>query len=290
LTWIPWGTSGLFPIPATSASGDLGRAIKFTAVPGTDEAAYPNGQVLKLIDESGGNVAVPKDFVVSACPHNFTPANVACINSGSISAMNLYLRYSTSNQPIQSYDCPLQAGGTYYINFRQYATPRTSTVYAQFGIQPRDTSAPPPPSPVACNASAGEVFGGGDADWNPLTSTQIFPSQPLSAPAGSSRAVRFVANAATYPNGLKMTLADQTPALLPKNAVISACPHNFTPVSNNPECAVSNISTFADFYLTFGPGKMWYDCSLTPGQTYYMNYKGTNTNDTVYAQFSNIPR
>lgn len=132
--WTPFEVSGLFPIPPTSSTGDVGRAIQFVA----DGVSYPNGVVLSVIDESGGNAAVGKDVMVSACPHDFTkpadPASTGCYRAGT-TAFVLYLRYSTSPTPPKAYDCTLTSGKTYYINFRAYD--HTSTAYSQFGAQAR---------------------------------------------------------------------------------------------------------------------------------------------------------
>ena len=132
-TWSPLTTTTLFPIPPVSGSGDLGRAIKFTA----DGATYPKGIKLQTIDESANGL--PKDVVISACPHSFVPVGgqANCFKSGT-TGFYMYLRYSTSPSAPASYDCQLQAGTDYYINFRHYVTSGTrGTVSAQFGAMTR---------------------------------------------------------------------------------------------------------------------------------------------------------
>ena len=81
----------------------------------------------------------PKDYVVSACPHNFNPVggNANCMKQGAGSVMGpLYLRFGPAQPDTQFYDCPLTPGQTYYINFRDYFTPR-GQVFSQFVIYNR---------------------------------------------------------------------------------------------------------------------------------------------------------
>lgn len=144
-------------------------------------------------------------------------------------------------------------------------------------------------NPSTCGP--GEVFGVGDYDENPLTTTHIYPQQPISANGDFGRAIRFVADAKAYPNGITMEVVDQTPQLLPKDAVISVCPHNFVPVKNQNTCMQTFIPNMADIGLRFGPAQAWYDCALTPGTTYYLNFRDSNQpRGTVWSQFNNLAR
>lgn len=136
-----------------------------------------------------------------------------------------------------------------------------------------------------------EVFAGADANWSPLTTTQIFPLSALSATGDSGRAIKFVADAVAYPHGIIMEVVDQTPQLLPKDAVISNCPHNFSPVGGQSTCVQTDIGNIADIGLLFGGTPAIYDCILTPGATYYLNFRDSITpRGTVYSQFNNLAR
>ncbi len=128
--WTPFSSYTLWPVPAATGTGDLGRALQFVA----DSGTYPNGVKITLTDES--IAALAKDYVVSACPHNFSPVggSVKCMKEGIGSSGTLYLRFGPL---INSYDCPLTPGGTYYINFRQWSTPRSGTVSTQMSFEPR---------------------------------------------------------------------------------------------------------------------------------------------------------
>lgn len=133
--WNPVSTTTLFPIPATTGSGDLGRAIKFVA----NGSTYPNGIILRMVDESPNPVS--KEVVISSCPHNFSPhdGNIYCRLLGSSGvSRNLYY-YSTANGKTNpgTYDCVLQEGSEYYINFRQFTTGTRGTVSSQFGASAR---------------------------------------------------------------------------------------------------------------------------------------------------------
>src|ERR1017187_1698338 len=99
LVWSPMLDVSLFPSPILTTSGDLGASIQFTA----DGAKWPNGITLMMIDDAGGG-AFPKDFVISSCPHNFDGLPASWVANGNISGTVLYLRYSTSTQPVHSYD------------------------------------------------------------------------------------------------------------------------------------------------------------------------------------------
>ena len=77
--------------------------------------------------------------MISECPHSFTPVggNTNCTKSGAGAYATIAaLRFGPAQPASVSYDCPLNPGQTYYINFRDYYTPR-GNVYSQFVIQNR---------------------------------------------------------------------------------------------------------------------------------------------------------
>lgn len=142
----------------------------------------------------------------------------------------------------------------------------------------------------------GEVFDTllGDKDWNPLTTFQLWPSPAASGTGQLGRAIRFVADNVSYPNGLIMRIVDESIQVVPKDFVISACPHSFTPVGGNTKCTKTGIGSGAAMYTRYGPAINSYDCPLTPGATYYLNFrKYTTSGDysgTVSSQFTNEKR
>lgn len=133
--WNPILATTLFPIPAVSASGDLGRAIKFVA----NGTQYPNGITLNIVDQSP--IALSKEVVISSCPHNFSPhgGNVYCRLLGKTGGTREIYYYSTANGKTSpgTYDCVLQEGEEYFINFRQNTTGTRGTVSSQFGVNSR---------------------------------------------------------------------------------------------------------------------------------------------------------
>lgn len=165
-----------------------------------------------------------------------------------------------------------------------------STAAQPPGPQPVPQPVPQPtPQPTTCGPN--EVFAFPDADWSQsFTPTQIFPATPLRVQGPLGRAVQFVADAVKYPNGITITLVDQSPELLPKVACISECPHSFVPVNNQPTGYKDNLSTFANFDLRFGTAQAWYDCVLVPGKTYYLNFRGMDQTKDAVAQFSFAPK
>jgi len=133
LTMASISTTTLFPIPPVTGSGDLGRAIRFTA----NGTAYPNGVSIGLIDESPTTIS--HEVVISACPHSYTPVNSVawCRMLGSAGSRPLYFYSAAAGKTTPgTYDCVLQAGTDYYINFRSNVTPR-GTVSSQFGFTAR---------------------------------------------------------------------------------------------------------------------------------------------------------
>ncbi len=134
LVWSSFKETQLWPVPPVTGSGALGRAIQFVA----DSAAFPRGVQLQGVDESQPSKA--KDYVVSACPHSFTPVGgdslCTAMGAGSV-AGPIYLRFGPAvsrtffGQPLPTVDCPLTPGGTYYINFRDSST-AFSGVSSQF--------------------------------------------------------------------------------------------------------------------------------------------------------------
>jgi len=157
------------------------------------------------------------------------------------------------------------------------------------------STAPIEPETPICGP--GEIFGGGDANWSPLTHTQIFPSTPIAATGDAGTAIKFVADPnapapyGPYPNGVQMDVFDQSGNADGKDAVISNCPHNFTPLGNNPACKKDAIPNLGSFYLKFGGTASAFDCPLTAGGIYYVNFRATAIpRGTVTTQFYNLTR
>ncbi len=141
-------------------------------------------------------------------------------------------------------------------------------------------------SPGTCDP--GEGFGGEDVEWIPLTVLMSFPTEATQASGDSGRAIRFIADDVHYPNGVTMQVFDQSAQPLPKDVVISSCPHDFIATANCTQQAVGSTATFE---LRFGPATKSYDCPLTPGGTYYINFRDANVpRGTVQTQFNNLKR
>ena len=76
---------------------------------------------------------------------------------------------------------------------------------------------------------------------------------------------------------------DETQPSVGKEYVISDQPYSFIPFSGNPRARLEGAGSVAGpFYLRFGPAEarmMWgrpvesLDVSLTPGNTYYINFR-----------------
>ena len=159
---------------------------------------------------------------------------------------------------------------------------------ATSGTVPVDANTYTPGAPPPAGACGpGETFGPNDI-VNPMAIGYIWP-QPAAAISGAAGvAVRFVADAAQYASGLILQVFDEggNPA---KEAVVSTCPHNFTPVNNNAVCRRGSVTAKADFYLRFGAAQAAIDCALVPGQTYYLNVRASDMGETR-TQFYNIGR
>jgi hypothetical protein len=139
-------------------------------------------------------------------------------------------------------------------------------------------------SSTSGNCGAGEVFGQGDV--NMPANLGAFPEHGQALPSSDSfgRAIRFVADATNWPNGIVLGIFDQTAEQLPKDFVISACPHNFTPVNNGSQnCQQIGVAFMGSVSLRYGAPKASYDCALTPGATYYLNFRSNNL-----GQFPNV--
>jgi hypothetical protein len=157
---------------------------------------------------------------------------------------------------------------------------------------PEPTPAPTPPPPPSASCGPGEVMSFGDLKWFAtgglaFKDTQLVPVPPLIGSGDLGRAVMFVADAAAYPKGVQMAGIDDVQGSNPKDYVVSTCPHNFTPVGGNTVCSAIGQGSYAGpLYLRFGAGSAVYDCPLTPGQTYYINYRDYYTpRGSVSSQF-----
>lgn len=139
-------------------------------------------------------------------------------------------------------------------------------------------------TPAAC--AANEVVGANDIR-NPMGIGNVWPANWAQASGELGTTVFFLADNNAFPNGMRMEVHDEG-SHGTKEAVISACPHNFTPVDNNAFCRRNNIGLQAVFYVRFGPAQSYYDCALTPGRTYYLNFRDAATpRGTVATKFIN---
>lgn len=136
--------------------------------------------------------------------------------------------------------------------------------------------------------SAFPPFAGRDI-VNPMTAGNVFPGSYVIASGQTGTSVRFVADSATFPRGLELQLIDQKGQADNKEAVVSICPHSFTPVMQY--CRAENIYAQGSIYTAFGTPIMYDDCVLPAGKTYYMNFRSADpTIDTVSTQFINYRR
>lgn len=136
------------------------------------------------------------------------------------------------------------------------------------------------------SCGAGETMAAGDRVWSPFNEVQLWPVPPVTGSGVMGRAIQFVADSAKYPRGVLLGGVDESQPSKPKDYVVSACPHSFTPVAGNPMCAKSGAgSIMGPMYLRFGPAETRtffgqplpsLDCALTPGGTYYVNYRDSS--------------
>ena len=118
-----------------AASGDLGTAIKFVV----DAGRYPRGIKLILTNESNyglGGVILTPEVTISDRPHNFETVGgqtAAYIPVGNPS--EVLLRFGNAGT-VMWYDVMLNPGQVYYLNVRDYHTPR-GTVYLQLDARSR---------------------------------------------------------------------------------------------------------------------------------------------------------
>lgn len=114
-------SGGLYPSSAVQASGTLGKAIRFVA--------DPNFYSMGLFDQTNRQLA--KDFVISSCPHSFTPVSTAplqlCAGYGVTMQAAVKLNYTGSG----FFVCSLVPGNTYYLNFRSSNPATVPNVYSQ---------------------------------------------------------------------------------------------------------------------------------------------------------------
>ena len=152
-----------------------------------------------------------------------------------------------------------------------------------------------PPAPIPAPATiegaacgAGEVMASGDRVWSPLNDVTLWPIPPVTGSGDSGRAIQFVADSVKYPRGVRLVLIDETPSG-PNDHVISECPHRFAPVNGQASCMASGVGSYGGLYPRFGATQVAlqsYDCLLTPGRTYYLNFRNYSTpRGTVSSQF-----
>ena len=133
----------------------------------------------------------------------------------------------------------------------------------------------------------GETMAAGDRVWSPFNEVQLWPVPPVTGSGVQGRAIQIVADSAKFPRGVQLGGVDESQPSKPKDYVVSACPHSFTPVGGNPLCATSGAgSIMGPLYLRFGPAEPrtffgtplpTLDCPLTPGGTYYVNFRDSST-------------
>jgi len=143
------------------------------------------------------------------------------------------------------------------------------------------------PTARAVSCGPGEVMGDGDLVWSPFNAVQLWPVPPVTGSGDSGRAIQFVADAATYTLGVQLIGVDESQPTQGKDYVVSECPHNFNPVGGKASCTAIGAGSYAEMYLRFGFGtQTYYDCPLTHGTTYYINFRDYFTpRGSVSSQF-----
>lgn len=150
-----------------------------------------------------------------------------------------------------------------------------------------------PPQPTLPPAPVGVIpsYSLGNIAWD-MHETQLWPIPPLISYHEDGVSISFVADAIKYPQGVLLQLVDEVTGARGKQVVVSEKPHDFTPVSKLAEMPAA-ASTGGPMYLRFGPAqpRLFFgvdlgslDVPLTPGRTYYINFRGTNDKQ-VSAQF-----
>ncbi|KKW39428.1 MAG: Immunoglobulin-like protein [Parcubacteria group bacterium GW2011_GWA1_54_9] len=175
------------------------------------------------------------------------------------------------------------------------------------------TGTTPPPPAVSCGA--GEVFNtaSGDRDWyaeNGMHPVLLWPIPPVTGSGSLGRAIKIVADNVKYPRGVQIGGVDefaQSPGISGgKDYVVSECPHSFVPVAastfeGRQLCTLTGAGRVAGpFRLRFGPAETrtffgqtlpTLDCPLTPGGTYYVNFRAYDQSyPTVSSQFVILDR
>ena len=132
LPWEPFQTVGFFPIPAVQFSGDAGIAIRVLA----DATKYSNGININLWDQSPQGVL--KEIVVSQYPNDFRVVDGnRIVGTGGMKRGVYFYNTATGHTTPGAVDIVVQANQYFYINTRQYWTPRTVTMSAQFSATGR---------------------------------------------------------------------------------------------------------------------------------------------------------
>src|SRR3990172_8806003 len=160
------------------------------------------------------------------------------------------------------------------------------------GTQPLAPLPAPAPTPTPTPApsstcGAGETMAAGDRVWSPFNEVQLWPVPPITGSGVMGRAIQFVADSAKYPRGVELGGVDESQPSKPKDYVVSACPHSFTPVGGNALCATSGAgSIMGPLYLRFGPAEPrtffgtplpTLDCPPTPGGPHHVNFRDSST-------------
>jgi len=171
------------------------------------------------------------------------------------------------------------------------------TVVITTGAAPPAPTPPPvpPPAPPPSPACAQGMIGG-DRVWSSFNEVQLWPVPPVAGSGVLGRAIQFVADSAAYPRGVRLQGVDESQPSKSKDYVVSECAHSFTPVGGNSLCtAIGAGSVAGPLYLRFGPAvpRTFFgqplpslDCPLTPGGTYYINFRDNSTAyGTVSSQF-----
>jgi len=148
------------------------------------------------------------------------------------------------------------------------------------------SAAPPvePPKPPTQPSSCVHGMYLGDRVWD-LHPVQLWPVPPLAASGDLGTALQFVADQAQFPDGFRIQFVDETQPQHFKDYIVSTCPHDFTPLTVAAQ-ALQCGPTGGPIYFVFRPPKWGYEVQLTPGATYYLNFRDHDEpRGTVLSQF-----
>lgn len=136
--------------------------------------------------------------------------------------------------------------------------------------------------------------------YGDMPEQSVFPQPWATASGESGASLGFVADSQAHPNGIELRFIDQDggTAGLGHDLAISAAPGNFNS-ELGPRAMRPGAGDYASFLLRFGPeqpgesmfglAQPSHDIALTPGATYYLNWRAFNLG-TTHGQFFWIAR